>query len=124
MDDKENGAATLAGSRWVARTIEVRASADKVQSTLEFLADGRVAGSTGCNRYSGAVSIDGSAIRFGPLASTKMACPPPMMDQEQRFSQALAQSVRWRLDGGDLLLFDAGGTQRLHFAPLAAAPKP
>ncbi|MBE8722352.1 META domain-containing protein [Sphingobacterium pedocola] len=44
--------------------------------TITFdTATNKVSGNSSCNSYSGAVTLDGNAIKFGPLASTKMACP-------------------------------------------------
>ena len=33
----------------------------------------------GCNRFFGHYTYDGSAIKIGPLASTRMACAPEVM---------------------------------------------
>jgi uncharacterized lipoprotein YbaY/heat shock protein HslJ/uncharacterized lipoprotein NlpE involved in copper resistance len=37
--------------------------------------NGRVAGTGGCNRFSGGYEIDGKKITFGAMATTMMACP-------------------------------------------------
>src|SRR6185295_14100575 len=40
------------------------------------LENGRLSGSTGCNRVNGTYSVSGNQIQFGPnLAMTKMGCP-------------------------------------------------
>ncbi|MBD1433800.1 META domain-containing protein [Sphingobacterium sp. DN00404] len=39
------------------------------------MAEKKVNGNSSCNNFSGNVKIDGHAISFGPLMSTKMACP-------------------------------------------------
>lgn len=39
------------------------------------LASNRVSGNDGCNSFSGAMEVQGSKIKFGPIISTKMACP-------------------------------------------------
>ena len=40
------------------------------------LEDGRVSGSTGCNRITGTYTVSGNTVQFGPnLALTKMGCP-------------------------------------------------
>ncbi|PRD46235.1 META domain-containing protein [Sphingobacterium haloxyli] len=44
--------------------------------TITFdLANNKVNGNSSCNNFSGTVNVDGHAISFGPLMSTKMACP-------------------------------------------------
>ncbi len=69
-----------------------------------------MAGDTGCNRYAGAVEIDGKSISFGPLAGTRRACAPALMDQETRFYQALERVARWKVaDTGLLHLQDRHG---------------
>lgn len=68
---------------------------------LQFdAARGRVAGSTGCNRFSGGVTLGDGTIRFAPLALTKMFCPG---DGEQRFLEALQQATAYSLENGSLL---------------------
>lgn len=57
--------------------------------SLAFSADGTVAGSSGCNRLTGSYEIEGGhSLSFGPLATTRRACPPPLMALE---SLVLAQ---------------------------------
>jgi heat shock protein HslJ len=49
---------------------------------------------------------------MGPFASTMMACPEPLMEQEQRFLELLAQTKGFAIgaDGGLELRNDAGPT--------------
>jgi heat shock protein HslJ len=103
----------IADSRWLAEDIDGRGIVDQAQSTIEFQGTERIAGSTGCNRYFAQVTLIGDNISVGQIASTRRACPPALMDQEQRFTQALAAARRYALDGPYLLLFDAAGAQRL-----------
>jgi len=95
----------LAGTSWLAEDIDGRGVIDYLQSTLRFETDERVAGMAGCNRYFGSVTLDGSAISFGPLGATRMACPPAIMDQEDRFLKALANAKRFEMKDGLLFLF-------------------
>lgn len=51
--------------------------------TIAFLADGQVGGFSGCNQYTGSYTIEGGhSLFFGPLAGTRQACPPPLMELE------------------------------------------
>jgi len=44
--------------------------------TITFdVAEKKVNGNSSCNNFSGTVKINGNALSFGPLMSTKMACP-------------------------------------------------
>ena len=49
---------------------------DDLPTTLEISDTGRAASTGDCNRYFGAVTIDGDRIVFKQLASTRKACPP------------------------------------------------
>ena len=37
---------------------------------------GRIAGSTGCNRFTAPYTVDSDALELDPIVATKMACPP------------------------------------------------
>ena len=70
----------------------------------------RIAGLGGCNRYTGQIQETGpGTIAVGPVASTKMACPPPAMDVESRFFTVLAQVTQYRLAGPRLVLSGPSG---------------
>ena len=75
----------------------------------------RVSGSGGCNRLSGGITVENDSLRFSPLASTRMACRPEVMNFEGRFFQVLEQVRGWRIYGTQLELLDAGGRRLLHF---------
>ena len=71
--------------RWLVEDISGAGVIDRAQTTIEIATDGSVAGSGCVNRYSGKATIDRDQISFGPLAVTRRAGPPAMMDQESRF---------------------------------------
>ncbi|WP_165357404.1 META domain-containing protein [Sphingosinicella sp. CPCC 101087] len=80
---------------------------------LSFTAD-RISGQAGCNRFSGAYSISDAALRPGPIAATRMACPEPAMQHEQRVLGLLSGPVSIQHPDGDtLVLSGAAGTIRL-----------
>jgi heat shock protein HslJ len=58
---------------------------------IQFGPDGRVSGSTGCNRFTGTFGQDRSALTIGPLATTRRACVPEAMKREQRFLAVLGK---------------------------------
>lgn len=88
----------------------VRGEAERAAG-LEFLADGgRVTGSTGCNRLTGTFARTGETLRFGPAATTRMACVDPrLMSQEQAFLAALTATERHSVDGDTLVLIGPAG---------------
>jgi heat shock protein HslJ len=78
--------------------------------TLELnLAEGRVSGFGGCNRYFGSVFTAGNTLVFGALASTKMACLGPNV--EEQFLLALSkEKLPYRTSEGILYLGEGPGT--------------
>jgi heat shock protein HslJ len=67
-----------------------------------------VNGSGGCNRMFGSYELNGDALTFGDIGSTKMACPD-IMDIESSFLPALQRAAKWRITGQRLDLLDSGG---------------
>lgn len=111
--------ARLAGTAWLAEDVDGKGVVDRAQSTIEFIDDKRVAGSLGCNRYTGSYAADATGMRFGQLASTRRMCPEALMQQEARFSAALGATRGFRLDrSGAMTLLDADGRTRARLLPL------
>lgn len=98
-------AAALDGGEW--RVFEIGGQGVVADSapTLQFAA-GRLSGTSGCNRFMGGyvLGTDGGSLRAEQLASTMMACPEPLMQQEDRYLRLLGQVRRYRVDGGVLTL--------------------
>ncbi len=99
----------LAGSEWRPITILDDAFPDDFEAFIQFRGEGQLTGSSGCNRLTGRYQIDGDRLTIGPLASTRMACPEPLMEAEQRVHAALGQIASFKRDRVDLSLFDADG---------------
>jgi len=72
----------------------------------------RAHGSDGCNRFNGSYQAD-KGLRFGQLASTMMACPPPIDSQARSFTQALSATADYRIRSKQMELLDADGKVRL-----------
>jgi heat shock protein HslJ len=70
----------------------------------------RLSGTAGCNRFSGNWKQDGATLQLGPMAATRMACPPPAMEIEQRVVALLeaANSVTYTADGAAILVTPDG----------------
>ncbi len=81
----------LAGTEWLAFDIAGSAPVERTRPSIRFGEDGRVSGSGSCNRFMGAWrrTDDGLRLVFGQMASTMMACPGPIMAQEQRYLRLL-----------------------------------
>ena len=79
--------------------------------TLRFEGGGRVLVRADCNRGSGAYEVNGNAMKFAPIALTRMGCPPGTQDAE--FMQALSKAASYNIADGELVLtLSDGGTMR------------
>jgi len=70
-------------------------------------AEGRAAGSNGCNRFMAGYTVEADRIRFSPAATTRMACAGAE-ELAGRFDDVLVSAARWRVLGEQLELYDAG----------------
>lgn len=106
----------LAGTSWVAISLASDAGPVSLvmgrEPTIEFGTDGAGAsGSTGCNTYSGAVSIGGGTIRFSQIAVTERAClEPEIMQIEAAFLAVLGGLTSLSLANGILELSGPEGS--------------
>ena len=84
----------------------------------------QVSGTSGCNSYGGTTVFSGEAgIAFGDLAWTEMACMDDgVMDQEQRFFQALARIDGFALSADSLVLDAADGSAVIRAEAFDAGP--
>ena len=85
------GGTELVGTQWVLDVSALGVSgAGSVSSWIAF-ARGSVSGNDGCNAFSGSYEVDGSKLRFGPLAGTKKACGDPADEVSREVTTALAR---------------------------------
>ena len=106
----------LAGTSWVAQRISNdsggrEALADN-KPTIDFGADGRtVSGSTGCNVYSGGVTIGSGTISVAQVAVTERGCiPREIMEQESLFVEILTSADEFTMADGVLELKSTKGS--------------
>jgi heat shock protein HslJ len=109
------GIAPLWGTEWQLEAIGKQAVVAQSKASLRFEQNGQVAGHGSCNRFSGAATVTGSRMSIGPLASTKMACMGPAMDQESAYLGALEKATRFEMQGKDLLIHSSEPAQTLRF---------
>ena len=70
----------------------------------------RVTGSTGCNRLTGSVTRQGTSLRFGPTAMTRMACVGGGINEQERAMLAALQATeRYEIARDTLTLLGASG---------------
>lgn len=104
----------LDGSTWRLVEIAGQAVPETVLATLAFSEPGRVAGTAGCNGYTGTARLEEGRLALGPLATTRRACEPQAMAFEQRYLAALATAQGLRRDG-DRLLVEVAGNAPLRY---------
>ncbi len=76
------------------------------------LANRRVAGSDGCNKFTaGIAELSLSVLKFQTPAGTKKACPD--MSMANLFNTSLASITQYRLADGKLMLMDEFGKDRM-----------
>jgi len=99
---------------WHATAAGDLALADTDGVTLVF-AEGRIAGHSGCNRFTGAASLtaetpEAGRLELGPLAATRMACDADRMAIEAAVLAALGRIDRYRIEAdGTLVLAGPDG---------------
>ncbi len=104
----------LVPSEWQVEDVDERGLPDNANVTLRFQEDGRLTGSTGCNRLTGSHIYQGRQLTISQVATTRRACVPALMDLERRFVDALAASAMIELSpANQLTLLDSTGAIRL-----------
>jgi putative lipoprotein len=75
---------------------------------LRFQKDGSVVGRTGCNNLRTIVTIEAQRIVFGPVATTRMACPgDALAAQEMALLSQLETATTYEIDARRLVLRSA-----------------
>ena len=114
---------TLDGTVWQVEDIDGGGIIDRSMITMDFTEPARIAGTTGCNRYFGDATVTGDALSLGHMGSTMRACAPALMDQEQRFLNALDDAAKFAIDDDTwLVVYDAEGLERLRAIEVDADP--
>jgi heat shock protein HslJ len=100
----------LGGQEWGltelnGKPIEQRNGAGAEPPDLKFDAEKKtISGSTGINRLAGSYKLDANKLKFGNLATTRMAGPEELMKQETAFVNALESVDSWKRTGDRLEL--------------------
>jgi len=66
----------------------------------------KVTGFAGCNNFFASYEINGTSLKFGPVGSTRMACPDLEMNLETEVFKVLDKTRSWDIRDGRLLLLD------------------
>lgn len=62
---------------------------------------------TACNQGSAGYEVNGNAIKFNVVISTKMMCGSEQMKQEKAFFKVIRESARYEIKGETLELYNA-----------------
>ncbi len=107
---------TLVGTRWQLITLGENDALGEV--TLLFGEDGRVTGTGGCNTFRTTYRVEGDALSFGPVLSTRMACSDEAGSQQEiDYFAALEAATAYELTADQLIISGEG-------APLVFAAQP
>ncbi|WP_237057381.1 META domain-containing protein [Microbulbifer sediminum] len=115
---------TVCGDRWELKRLRLNGDMVAIDDTARFTflcnREGNVMGKSGINTYRGSLQITDNGLMLwdtSSFASTKMAGPEPMMQQENQFLRALAGTRQaFTKAGGDrLILRDPPGDIYIEF---------
>ncbi len=90
----------LAGTRWTVEGMGGAAVVPGHEPGIAFSGDGKINGTTGCNRFFGNYVQDGDRVTFSGIGMTKMACMGDgIMGQEMAFAGMLSGPATASIDG-------------------------
>jgi len=105
--------APFVGTHWILTQVgdtAIKPTGSDRDAQLQFASEGsKVTGSTGCNRLTGTYTRNGDALTFGPAATTRMACAPPIGEIENKMLDALRATTTAKITGSELALSDKSG---------------
>jgi len=120
-DRRSTDAQALLNKTWqweeTVTPVEKITVADPERYTILFADDGKVQARFDCNRGGGSYRVEGGSISFGPMMSTRMACPEDTRDA--LFMRDLERVSTFFIEGGRLYLelpYDSG-TMKFRPAP-------
>ncbi|MFA7554263.1 MAG: META domain-containing protein [Spongiibacteraceae bacterium] len=113
----------LSGS-WRVEDIDQGGVIDFSMITIEFMPDGRIAGSTGCNRYSGDLEANHGSFVVSQTITTRRACLAAIGQQEQRFLAALNEANHYAMvEKTWLVIYDIADQPRLKLIQTPPTPQ-
>ncbi|MBE2180590.1 MAG: META domain-containing protein [Chthoniobacterales bacterium] len=105
-----NDPKTLALSSWTVTELGGTALDTDKPPTLEFDAEGQIAGDSSCNRYGGPCLVEGNTISVSRLRLTRRMCDEETMARERKFMTLLQAAQTWEItDTGTLVLHGSEG---------------
>ncbi|BDT99027.1 META domain-containing protein [Nocardia sputorum] len=121
--DRGGGEPTPVGRTFLSTDVEGAPIPGGGPLTISFTED-RVAADAGCNKFTGAVSLDDQVLRVSGLATTLMACEDERHGADEWLSGLLNSRPSWRLEGSRLTLRSPDRTVTLLDKKVARPDKP
>ena len=107
--------AGLTGINWRPITLGNEAIPEDSGIFVSFAVDGGIKGRGGCNNFFGSLEQTESGIEISPLGVTRMACPPPIMNRESAFLEALQKTREFQANDESMRLLDDEGSVLAEF---------
>lgn len=96
---------TVKDSKWVLNEWPGKTMPDNAKATLNFADGSRISGKAFCNSYGGNVIINGNAVQFSKMFSTKMFCQD-LAESEDIYLAEIAKVTAGKISGSKLYLYE------------------
>ncbi len=108
----------LADSHWTVISLNDNVVASDAVATLNFSADGRLAGKAFCNNYMTQSQLVDKKLEISQIASTKMACEPSLMRLQSQFLGILHNVTDYSILPDGSLLIRGEGDKKITAKPV------
>jgi len=115
---------TLQAAPWTLSELDGQSVDASAGITAVFGADESLTGSAGCNAFTGDYTTEGATLTVTPLAATRKACEPDVMDNENLYLDLLQNAATWSLDGATLTITSADSGVLVFGGEGSAEPAP
>jgi len=101
----------LAGTQWTLTELNGKGPENDTPQAYIKLDEktGRIEGSGGCNRLMGGYEVNGHTLHFKQVATTMMACPGEVTNQERGLLAALGETESYHIHNSTLTLLGKDG---------------
>ncbi len=106
----------LIGDAWRTSTIDGVTVAEDMHSSIVFTTDGVMYGDGPCNRFNARYDLSGEGMTVHSVATTRIACQPAVMAQEEIFLSVLTYLYRFEVRAGNNLVLHATNGRSLSAA--------
>jgi heat shock protein HslJ len=101
---------------WKGVAINGRPPAEGSRISMMLDAGGRIGGRSSCNNFSARYILEENTLKVvPPVIGTRMACPPPLMEQEALFTDILEKAATTAVGADGALTISASDGRALTF---------